>query len=170
MLPDLAARWEKRAFLLVLALAVVLLLYRINAPLVDGMSIKQIFVANKARAIAGPPLVLGNNSFDWLDDTGRRSVLCEECPLYTGLVGIGYFLFGEHDWIGRVLSLLATLAAIWAFHDLMRREFNRRLAFTSATRLLRSGLPMGPCSTGCRWSNTRPAPGRQERNIASIIF
>lgn len=107
-------------------------LYHVGAPLVDQMFVKQVFVANKARAIAGPPFDLLCNRFDFLDDQGERMRLVEEAPLYTGLVGLGYRLVGEHEWLGRVASILASLIAVLAFADLMRREIGRRAALAGA--------------------------------------
>src|ERR1700730_13822051 len=89
---------------LILTGSFLLRLYHLHTPLLDGMALKQLYVAQKARAIAGPPFNLLNNSFDFLTDDGERLVLTEEVPLYTGLLAVGYRLVGEVDWLGRLLS------------------------------------------------------------------
>jgi 4-amino-4-deoxy-L-arabinose transferase-like glycosyltransferase len=118
-------------FFAILAWALLIRLYQIGGPLVDQMFVKQIFVANKARAIAGPPFNLLADRFDFLDERGQRLQLVEEAPAYTGLVGLGYRLFGEHDWLGRVWSILASLLALVAFKDLVEREFDRQTALVA---------------------------------------
>jgi 4-amino-4-deoxy-L-arabinose transferase-like glycosyltransferase len=112
----------------VLALAALTRLYQWQAPLVDQMYVKQVFVANKARSIASPPLNPLRSALDFLDPDGRRMELTEEVPLYTGLLGASYRLLGEREWLGRAWSLLATLAAIVALDDLLRREFDETTA------------------------------------------
>jgi hypothetical protein len=112
----------------VLALAVLVRLYHFGGPLLDGMSVKQIYMANKARAIARPPFDLFRNDFDFLTPDGQREVLTEEAPLYTGLVGAAYAVFGEWPGFGQAWSILASVVALAAFHGLIRREFDRRTA------------------------------------------
>ena len=110
---------NRAAVPLILIVSTTFLLLNLNAPLTDGMAVKQVFVAHKARAIAGPPFDLMRSSFDFLEPDGQRLVLTEEVPLYTGVIAVGYSLFGEHEFIGRLLSVLATLIAILAFRDLV---------------------------------------------------
>ncbi len=120
---------------LILALATVTRLYHLNRPMADNLQGKQVYVANKARAIAGPPFDVLADRLDFLDESGRRIELIEEVPLYTGLLGLGYRLFGERDAVGHLLSLLGSLVAIAAFFDLARREHGDTRA-TVATLLL----------------------------------
>src|SRR3974390_2967167 len=102
----------------ILLLAALIRLPQITAPLADNLQIKQIYVSNKARSIARPPLNPFRNTLDFLDEHGERLTLTEEVPVYTGLLGLAYRLFGERDWMGRFLSLMGTLAAIAAYADL----------------------------------------------------
>src|SRR6516225_1902364 len=105
----------------ILLLALLTRLYHFTGPLVDQMFVKQIFVANKARSIAGPPFDPLANRFDFLDENGQRLQLVEEVPAYTGVVGMLYHFFGEREWLGRMESILASLLAILAFKDLVER-------------------------------------------------
>jgi 4-amino-4-deoxy-L-arabinose transferase-like glycosyltransferase len=107
-----------------LAVAALMRLYHFQAPLLDQLYVKQVHVANHARNIARAPLNPLRFSFDFLDEQGRPMVLTEEVPLYNGLLGASYHLCGEHDWLGRVWSLLAILLATLAVHDLFRREYD----------------------------------------------
>src|SRR4051812_20054763 len=104
--------------------AVAVWLTHLDAPLFDGMAVKQIFVAHKARAIAGPPFDLTRSTFAILDDEGQHLQLTEEVPVFTGLLAAAYRLFGEHDWVGRLLSVLFSMLALVAFHDLVSRTID----------------------------------------------
>jgi len=96
------------------------------------MFVKQVYVANKARSIARPPLNPFRDTLDFLDESGARTRLTEEVPLYTGLVGACYRAFGEREWIGRVWSIAATLAAIVALYGLVRREYDEEAGLVAA--------------------------------------
>src|SRR5262249_47163004 len=124
---QVSSRLMSRGLFVILLVSTAFLSLNLNAPLTDGMSVKQIYVAHKARTIAGPPFDLARNTFDFLEPSGERLTLTEEVPLYTGLVAAGYRLFGEHECIGRLLSICATLIAILALHDLVRRDLGESL-------------------------------------------
>jgi hypothetical protein len=115
----------------ILLLALVVRVYHIDRPLVEHWHVKQVFVANKARNIAGPPFNPLCNTFDFLDESGQRLRLTEEIPTYMTIVGAAYRLFGEHEWLGRLWSILATLVGLAAFRGLVEREFSRRIALVA---------------------------------------
>ncbi len=134
---------EKRARLglaALLALAAIIRCYHLGAPLADSMEAKQIFVANRARSVARPPYDPMRNSLDFLDQNGRRMELTEEVPIYANLLGSAFRLFGEREWLGHGLSLLGILAAIIAFHDLMRRQYGPASSLTAAAWFVASPL------------------------------
>jgi hypothetical protein len=126
--------------LLILLLSASIRLYRLDQPLADHLAAKQVYVANKARAIARPPFNPLRNTLDFLDSEGRRLALTEEIPLYASALGLAFRLFGEREWLGRALSLLGTLTAIAALHDLARREHGSRTAGVAA--LLFASCPL----------------------------
>jgi hypothetical protein len=123
-----------------LLLAVLVRLPHIASPLADNLQVKQVYVANKARSIARPPLDPLRTTLDFLDDRGQRLALTEEVPLYTGFLAAGYGLFGEHDWIGRILSLLGALVAISAYAGLTRREHGPEVGIAGAFLLATAPL------------------------------
>ncbi len=116
----------------ILVLAALIRLPQITSPLADNLQVKQIYVSNKARSIARPPLNPFRNTLDFLDEQGHRVALTEEVPVYTGLLSLAYRLLGERDWAGRFLSLIGTLAAMIAYADLTRREYGRWIADVGA--------------------------------------
>ena len=91
-----ASTWQNHWAILpgILLLALALRLYHIDRPLVEHWHVKQVFVANKARNIAGPPFNPLCNTFDFLDENGQRLRLTEEIPTYMTIVGAAYRLFG----------------------------------------------------------------------------
>jgi 4-amino-4-deoxy-L-arabinose transferase-like glycosyltransferase len=107
-------------------------IYHFQAPLLDRLYVKQVHQANHARNIAHPPLNPLRAGLDFLDEAGGRMELTEEVPLFNGLVGATYALFGEHEWLGRVWSMLATLVAILALYDLVRREYDANTGLMAA--------------------------------------
>jgi 4-amino-4-deoxy-L-arabinose transferase-like glycosyltransferase len=125
---DPRAGRERLVLPAILVLAALLRLYHLGGPVLDGMSVKQVYMANKARAIARPPFNLLRNDFDFLMDDGSREVLTEEAPLYTGLVAAAYSAFGEWSGFGQAWSILASVVALSAFYGLIRREFDARVA------------------------------------------
>src|SRR4051794_34738140 len=78
--PDRSVRWI-RLLAAILVLATLTRLYDIRGPLIDQMYVKQVYVANKARNIAQPPLTPLRNALDFLDPHGERMKLTEEVPL-----------------------------------------------------------------------------------------
>jgi len=126
-------RWGrfKWGLLGLLVLSALLRLYRIDAPVVDGFFDKQVAIANRARAMAGPPFSLLSAAFDFLPEDGRRMPCNEEIPLYHGLVALGYRLLGEQDWFARAINLVGSLVAIAAFCGLVRREYDAQFALVA---------------------------------------
>lgn len=85
-------------WLLLIALlvaAALLRLYHLQGPLLDRLYVKQVYVANLARQIAGPPWNPMRCQFDFLDEHGNQMKLYEEVPLYGALLG-GATTFSEN--------------------------------------------------------------------------
>ena len=112
--------------------AILMRLNHLQGPLLDQMHGKQIHVANHARNIARAPWNPLRFTMDFLDQSGNPMMLTEEFPLYNGLVGACYWLFGEYEWYGRILSLLGTLVGILAVYDLVRREYDEQAGMVAA--------------------------------------
>lgn len=133
-------RWNRSLLAAVLLVATATRLYQFDGPILDQLHVKQIFCANKARNIARSPRSAVWNSFDFLDARGDRMTLVEEVPLYTGLVGATYALFGEREWMGRAWNILASLIAIVAAYDWLRREYDEETGLIAAFLLATSPL------------------------------
>lgn len=131
------AGWILAAILMVAAAT---RLYKIDSPLLDQLYVKQVYVANKARSIAQGEWNPLRDSLDFLDERGERNRLIEEVPVFTGILGACYRAFGEREWIGRGLSVAATLAAIAALFGLVRREYDDETALVAALLFAASPL------------------------------
>jgi 4-amino-4-deoxy-L-arabinose transferase-like glycosyltransferase len=134
--------WRRISLLLVamLAVAAVERLYQFRGPLLDRLYVKQVYVAHLARNIARPTWNPMRCRFDFLDARGEQMELYEEVPLYAALVGASYRLFGEHEWLGRIVNLLATLVAIVGLYDLVRQEYDATTGLAAAFLLAMSPL------------------------------
>jgi 4-amino-4-deoxy-L-arabinose transferase-like glycosyltransferase len=133
-------RHELACLLAILALGLIVRLPQLHAPIADHLQAKQAYSSNKARNIARTPFNPMRLSLDLLDDQGRPMELAEEVPLYIGMLGAAFRLFGESEAWGRLLSILASLVAIAAFYDWATREYGVRVA--RAATLLFSVMPL----------------------------
>lgn len=136
-------RWRTISILplaAILAYALTVRLYQLDAPLADHLQAKQVYSANKARQIAKPPFNPGRLTLDLLDDDGHPMALVEEVPLYITALAAFNRVLGERELWGRFLSITGTLIAITAFFALVRREFGARLA--SVSSLLMAASPL----------------------------
>ena len=129
---EFGRQWILRCLLAILVIALAMRLYHFQSQVLDQHHGKQIFIANKARNIASSmPRALWH-SFDFLDASGDRMTRIEEVPLFAGLVGLTYRVAGEHEWLGRAWSMLATLVGILALYDLVRREYDEEAGLVAA--------------------------------------
>ena len=128
------------ALVAILAASAGVRMHHLGEPMADSLQAKQVYVANKARSIAREPVDPLRNTLDFLDEKGERTPLIEEVPLFTGLLGLGYRLFGERDGLGHALGLVGTILALAAFFDLVRNERGDREAIVAT--ILLSATPL----------------------------
>ncbi|GIW85989.1 MAG: hypothetical protein KatS3mg108_0313 [Isosphaeraceae bacterium] len=117
------------------ALTVVVRLPGLGAPLADALQAKQVYSANKARGIAGPPFDASRLTLGLLDERGRRLELVEEVPVYITVLAGLYRWFGESEVWGRLLSLGGAVVAVVAFVALVRREHGARAGWVGGLLL-----------------------------------
>ncbi len=129
----MTARCRMMALLAIVTVSIVLRLPNLDRPLADSLQSKQIYTANRARAIAKTPFNPLRSSLDFLNADGHRVEFTEEIPAYTTLLAIGYRMFGENDWVGHVLSLTGSIAAILAFFWLVNNEWDDRSALIATS-------------------------------------
>lgn len=122
-------------FLLSLALAV--RLYNINSPIIGTHSWRQSDTAAMSRNFYTNGLNFFNPQVDW----GGLSGSCEtEFPIYSYIVALLYKIFGVHDFLGRLFSVICFMIAIYFLYRLLLNYFDRNVAFWSC--LAYSSLPL----------------------------
>lgn len=116
--------------LLLLLLALGLRLVNVNATILGMHSWRQADTA----AIARNYLQEGSRfSYPVVDWGGAGSGRVEtEFPLYPFAIAATYRLFGVHEWLGRLLSILASLATLALSFRLVRRLSGERTALWSS--------------------------------------
>jgi len=121
---------KKHAILLVLALAFILRVDHITSPLIGEHHWRQADTASISRNYY-------ENGFHFLYpqvNWGGNSSGVVECefPVYSYAVALLYKFFGEHEYLGRLLSVLASLITISFLYLLVKKQINEKTALWSA--------------------------------------
>ncbi|HEX9438852.1 MAG TPA: glycosyltransferase family 39 protein, partial [Roseiflexaceae bacterium] len=112
--------WLRRSWpaLALALLALALRCYGLRAPLLDYHSWRQADTAAIARNYATNGYHLFYPQVDWGGTT--PGYVESEFPLYTYTLALLYRLFGVREWLGRMLTALASAAAVVALYGLVR--------------------------------------------------
>ena len=124
------ARWVRQwAPQIVLALAVVIRIPDVFQPITYRNDIwRQADTASIARNFVGAPNIL----FPRINWGGAGPGYVEsEFQLYPWLVSRLYVLFGEHVWLGRIVSLIFATIAMWFLWKVAERLLPRRAALVA---------------------------------------
>jgi 4-amino-4-deoxy-L-arabinose transferase-like glycosyltransferase len=122
-------------FLLALALSV--RLYNLTSPIIGAHSWRQSDTAAMSRNFYTNGLNLFSPQVDW----GGLPGYCEtEFPIYSYIVALLYKIFGVHDFLGRLFSVVCFLTAIYFLYRLVVNYFDSNVAFWSC--LVYSILPL----------------------------
>jgi 4-amino-4-deoxy-L-arabinose transferase-like glycosyltransferase len=114
-------------------LALVLRCYGVTAPLLDYHSWRQADTAAIARNYATNGFHLLAPQVDWGGQT--PGYVESEFPLYSYSLALLYGVFGIHDWLGRLLTALASAVAVGALYGLALALWDRRAAVYAALAL-----------------------------------
>jgi 4-amino-4-deoxy-L-arabinose transferase-like glycosyltransferase len=109
-------------FWIILALALLLRLYRIDAPYVDAHSWRQVTNADIARLWVEHPLNIFYPQVSW---GGRDGYVGSEFPLIQALAAIAWRVFGYSDAAGRLVAVAFSVASVWLMYLLGTRLFGR---------------------------------------------
>jgi 4-amino-4-deoxy-L-arabinose transferase-like glycosyltransferase len=112
--------WLRRSWpaLALALLALALRCYGLTAPLLDYHSWRQADTAAIARNYATNGYHLFYPQVDWGGTT--PGYVESEFPLYTYTLALLYGLFGVREWLGRMLTALASAGAVVALYGLVR--------------------------------------------------
>lgn len=112
------SRAYKVIALAVFVLALMLRCYALNAPLLDYHSWRQADTAAIARNYALNGFQLLYPQVDWGGST--PGYVESEFPLYSYTLALLYGAFGVHEWLGRLMSAIASAATAAALFGLVR--------------------------------------------------
>lgn len=118
----------RRLLLVVLVLALGLRLYGLDHPLLERATSREIANATVARYLHHHPLDLFHPRTDLTDPPADWF---HPFPLYTGIVAGLYDLFGVHEFLGRIASLIAAAISFLLLYDLVRRLEDEPIAVAS---------------------------------------
>lgn len=148
------------AVLGVLALALVLRVWRLDVPYVDAHSWRQVTNADIARHFATSTLDLFHPQVSW---GGKDGVVGMEFPLLQWMTGLIWRVTGESEPIGRLIAVLWSVAGVAAMFALGRRLLGRGGGLAAAAlmaispsvvyfgRTLLSDTPMLTCMIAAVW-------------------
>lgn len=78
-----------------------------------------------------------NLMYPRIDIAGEKTgITGMEFPVLNYLIYLLSLVFGYHDWFGRLIVLLISSLGIWAFHNILKKQFNPQIAFNSSIVLL----------------------------------
>jgi hypothetical protein len=121
-------RIKQQPVLLCLALALSVRLCNINAPLIGVHGWRQADTAAMSRNFYTNGFNLFYPQVDW----GGISGYCEtEFPIYSFMVALFYQIFGFHDTLGRIFSVICFFVATYFLYRLIVKYFNRSIALWS---------------------------------------
>lgn len=124
---------NRRIFILILSFillfALSFRLYGITNPVYDYCAWRQTETAALARNYVEDRLPFAYPEVDWVGPQGRAEM---EFPLYPYLLSRLYLLFGVHEILGRLITILCALATAWALWDLGRRLFSHWIGLFAA--------------------------------------
>ena len=134
---EIKSRIKDRPILFLLALALSVRLYNVNSPIIGTHSWRQSDTAAMARNFHTNGYNFMYPQIDW----GGLPGYCEtEFPIYSFIVALLYKIFGAHDFLGRLFSIICFLIAIYFLYKLILIYFNKNTAFWAC--LVYSVLPL----------------------------
>lgn len=133
MLQRSSARpWRDPVLWAILALAIVLRLYRIDAPYVDAHSWRQVTNADIARLWTELPIDIFYPQVSWGGPDGYVGL---EFPLLQVLTALVWRGFGVSDAAGRFVPVAFSVASVWLVYLLGHRLFDRAVGRGAALLL-----------------------------------
>ena len=148
----------------ILALALLLRLYRLDAPYVDAHSWRQVTNADIARLWIERPL---NIFYPYVSWGGRDGYVGSEFPLLQAMAAVAWRVVGHSEPVGRLVSVAFSVVSVWWMYLLGTRLFGRPagrgaallLAFSPSYvyfgRTLLSDVPMMCFSIGAVLAYTK---------------
>ncbi len=125
-----AKKMKKYALLIILTFALAMRLVHLNSPPIGVHQWRQTQTAMIARNFHEKGYKFFHPQIDWAgDDAGYAET---DFPVYSFAVAIGYGAFGDHDWVGRLTTVVFSLLTIYFLYLLVRKFLDEKTALWSA--------------------------------------
>lgn len=121
---------RKGALLLIILFALALRVYSINAPPIGVHQWRQTQTAMIAENYYENGYRFLYPQINWAG--GTEGYAETDFPVYSYAVALGYGVFGDHDWVGRMTSVFFSLAALVFLYLLVRKHIDERTALWSS--------------------------------------
>ena len=108
-------RWDRTAFLLILAFGAALRLYHLTAPFVDAHAWRQLDTAAMARNFYEGSFWPFDPQVNW---GGPNGYVEAECPLIPALIAVVYRIVGPHEVAARLIIIAFSIGLVWATYRL----------------------------------------------------
>lgn len=118
---------NKKNLYMVFAFIVLIRLFGLTMPILEGTATRQAQTATIARNFYRDGFNVLYPKVDWFGNAPGYLVL--EFPLFNVLAASGYFLTGGvHEWVGRLLSILFFIGGCLFLYGIARKLFNEKIA------------------------------------------
>ena len=114
---------------LVVLLGLAIRLYGINLPLVDSHQVRQAQTAMMARNLYEDNMNIFRTRLDFFGNVPGYIIM--EFPLMHGITALLYYLFGVHEVIGRLVSVVFSVGAMLLMYSLARQFLSVADAFAA---------------------------------------
>ena len=124
--------WDRHKWtilMVIVFLGVAVRLYGINLPLVDSHQIRQAQTAMMTRNLYDDNLNIFRTRLDFLGNIPGYVIM--EFPLMHGITASLYYIFGVHESIGRLVSVMFSVGAMFLIYGLARRFLTKIGAFAA---------------------------------------
>lgn len=113
------ARYKQLALVVIILLGLIVRLYGITIPLVDSHQVRQAMTAMMARNLYEDNMNIFRTRLDFFGNVPGYVIM--EFPLMHGITALLYYLFGVHEIIGRLVSVVFSVGAMLLMYGLARQ-------------------------------------------------
>lgn len=129
---------EKKLFFSIIIISLLVRLYHIDFTIMGWHSWRQADTAAIARNFFENGFKFLYPQIDWGGNS--QGIVETEFPVYPFLVSILYLVFGVHDWLGRLVSVIFSMITIYGFYILVKKYTSINVALWST--FIYSVLPL----------------------------
>ena len=117
-----------KIFWFIFSIAFIYRLWGINNPLLDFHSWRQTGTASISRNFYEGGMNIFKPQLDTIPEGNIKALYAVEFQLYPYLVALFYFIFGAQDWIGRLVSVLFGMGALFYIYFIAKKYYDEKIA------------------------------------------